>query len=286
MDVAKRDHDAIEELFRDLSLPPEFGVAVRGDEARAMVDRRPGLFRLRIVTLESTDGTLEKRPLDIIAGENLVVSVHDGPLEALEPLNRELEGETRLGRLDAAGFVDIVVDSCIDGWFRELETIDRSIDALDELALRSPTPASQVLAELVRMRRRVAMVRRTLTPHREAFAPLARPDFELHEELGQPWPGLNDRLERAIEGAENARETLLGSFDIYMGRAAQHANDVMKTLTIISAMLLPAVVLAGLLGMNFELAVFKDPNNFWVVVLAMAVFAIGLVVVSRWRGWI
>ncbi len=286
VDVARRDQDAIEELARDLSLPQEFVALVRDSEARAAVSRRPGLIRLRIVTLESTDGTLEKRPVDIIAGKNLVVTIHDGPLEAFDPLHRELEGETRLGQLDAANFVDIVVDSCIDGWFRELETIERNIDSLDDLALRSRTPASQVLTELVRMRRRVAVVRRTLTPHRAAFGPLARPDFELHEELGQPWPGLNDRLERAIEGAENLRETLLGSFDIYMGRAAQHANDVMKTLTIVSAMTLPAVVLAGVMGMNFDLPFFGQSNNFWLVVLAMIAFAIGLVVVSRWRGWI
>ena len=59
--------------------------------------------------------------------------------------------------------------------------------------------------------------------------------MELHEELGQPWPGLTDRLDRALEAVENLRELLLGTFDIHMGRAAQDANDVMKALTLLSA---------------------------------------------------
>jgi magnesium transporter len=287
VDVAARDRATLESIATDLELPSAFVEAILESEPFAKADRRPGLIRLRIVAVEpGDDEILQRRPLDIVAGRNLVVTIHDGELEVFEPLKRELEDETRLGALDAANFVDIVVDSCIDGYFRELETIERSIDALDELALRGRTREDTVLAELVRMRRRIGMLRRTLTPHREAFGPLARPDFELHEELGRPWPGLVDRMERAIEGAENARETLLGSFDIYMGRTAQRANDVMKTLTIVSAVLLPSVVLAGLMGMNFELSFFDDPNNFWWVLAAMATFGIGLVLVSRWRGWI
>ncbi|MEO8438483.1 MAG: CorA family divalent cation transporter, partial [Chloroflexota bacterium] len=77
-----------------------------------------------------------------------------------------------------------------------------------------------------------------------------------------------------------------GTFDIHMGRAAQDANDVMKVLTLLSAVLLPSVVLAGVMGMNFKLPFFDDAGNFWLVVGAMAVFGIGMVVAARWRHWI
>jgi Mg2+ and Co2+ transporter CorA len=119
-----------------------------------------------------------------------------------------------------------------------------------------------------------------------AFAALARPEMELHEELGRPWPGLSDRLDRAIEAIENLRDLLLGTYDIHMGRAAHEANEVMKRLTLLSAVLLPAVVLAGVMGMNFKVAFFDDSANFWVVVAAMAVFGVGLLGAARWRGWL
>ena len=106
------------------------------------------------------------------------------------------------------------------------------------------------------MRRRIGLIRRTLAPHRVAFAALARPDMALHEELGEPWPGLTDRLDRALDAVENLRDLLLGTFEIYMGRTAQDANDTMKVLTLLSAVLLPGVVLAGVMGMNFKLSFF------------------------------
>ncbi len=43
----------------------------------------------------------------------------------------------------------------------------------------------------------------------------------LDDELGEPWPGLTDRLDRTIDAVENLRSLLLGTFDIHMGRAAQ-----------------------------------------------------------------
>jgi magnesium transporter len=95
-----------------------------------------------------------------------------------------------------------------------------------------------------------------------------------------------ERLERAIDAAENARELLVGSFDIYLGRAAQRSNDVMKTLTLVSAIALPAIVLAGVMGMNFKLEFFEDPSRFWIVITTMVAFSIGILVVSRVRRWI
>jgi Mg2+ and Co2+ transporter CorA len=71
-----------------------------------------------------------------------------------------------------------------------------------------------------------------------------------------------------------------------MGRAAQDANEVMKVLTLLSAVLLPAVVLAGVMGMNFKLSFFDESSNFWFVAAAMVTFGVVIVVAARWRHWI
>jgi len=110
--------------------------------------------------------------------------------------------------------------------------------------------------------------------------------MELYKELGKPWPGLTEHLDRTLEAIENLRELLLGTFDILMGRQGQDSNEVMKILTMLSAVFLPAVVLAGVMGMNFPLDIFKDPGNFWYVVAAMVASAASILGVARWRGWL
>ena len=220
-----------------------------------------------------------------MAGPNSVVSVHDGPIEALDLFAEHFHGDTLLGRLDAGSFLAALGDSVATTWFERIEGAEREIDHLDETAMRGPE-GNGFLDEVLKLRRRIALVRRTLAPHREAFSQLARPDFELDERLGKPWPGLADRLERAIDAAENARELLVGSFDLYLGRAAQRSNEVMKALTIVSAVLLPSIVIAGIMGMNFKLPFFEEPSNVLLVLGAMVALAAGILLVARLRRWI
>lgn len=252
---------------------------------------RPGVVRagaaIRLRVLGLVPEALPERavPLDIIATRNLVVTVHDDPVSGLDTPEREAAGDSRFGELDAAGFVGMLLDGVVGAYFLAVDAIERRVDALDERALVA-RERDAILPDLVALRRRIAILRRALAPQREAFAALVRPDFELQREVGSPWPGLADRFERAIDAVENARELLLGSFDIHMSRTAQRTNDVVQALTVISAILLPISVVAGIMGMNFPMPFFDVQENFWIVLASMAVLAGAILVLARLRHWI
>ncbi len=211
--------------------------------------------------------------------------MHAGPVGAVQRYVDGLDGETRLGALDAADLLSALVDEVLIGYFQLVEMIERDIDDLDQRALHG-RPKDDILGALVSLRQRIGLARRTLAPHREALAALSRPEMQSEETVGQPWPGLVDRLEGAIAAIDSVRDSLLGTYDIHMGRVSQHANDVMKTLTLLSGVLLPAVVLAGIMGMNFAMPFFEDTTNFWVVVCSMIAMAIVILAVAHWRDWI
>jgi len=268
-----------------LELPPGSRAALLEPYGKARLTRHRTWVHLAVEAIEEDDERLVRRELDLVAGDNVVVSVRDGPIEAVDRFPDEVRGNTSLGKLDAGTFLAALVDTVVATWFARIDEVEREIDRLDEIALRG-RDSEVFLVEVLRLRRRIAFVRRAIAPHREAFAPLARLDFDIDERLGKPWPGLVDRLERVIDAIENARELLVGSVDIYLGSAAQRSNDVMKALTVLSAILLPGVVLAGIMGMNFKLPFFDEPNNFFIVLGGMGVFAIGLLVFARSRRWI
>jgi magnesium transporter len=247
--------------------------------------RLPERVVLRLGAVEPDDAEARRHELAIVVGKNHIMTVHDGPLAALDEWRSGVQEEAELGRLDAASFAVGMIDAVLTVYFREIESIERDIDALDELAVRSQREET-FLKTVLKLRRRIARLRRTLVPNREALAPLARPDFELRSDLGAVWPGLLERLERAIDAVENARELLVGSFDLYLGRASQRTNDVMKVLTIVSSILLPGAVLAGIMGMNFKLPFFDESSNFFVVLAAMVVMAAVILLVARLRRWI
>lgn len=290
IDVDRLTGSDLDAVAAAVGLEPSLTARLATATERADLTQFPTHVHLVLQSMEAPEeGADDRAPVrqsvNIVAGRDWVVTVHNGPLQALRRIDDATEGETRLGALDASGFVAAVADEVLAGYFNLVERIEREIDELDERALRGRRDDA-VLVRIVGLRRRIGAIRRTLAPHRVAFAALGRPEMELHEEFGRPWPGLTDRLERALDAVENLRELLLGTFDIHMGRAAQDANEVMKVLTLLSAVLLPAVVLGGVMGMNFPMPFFDDPNNYWFVVTGMILLSVGIIVAARLRRWI
>jgi magnesium transporter len=285
IDLDERDTHDLSRAAAAVGLEPE------GLRRMASTDRRAGLLRLpeRVVltigAVEPDDHDARRHDLTLVVGANHVITVHDGPLGAIDSFRDDVDNEEELGRLDAVSFTAGLIDSVFGAFFQQIEAIERDIDALDELAVRTERD-SPFLGHVLILRRRIARLRRVLAPNREALLPLERPDFELRADLGPVWPGIFQRLERAIDGLENARELLVGSFDLYLGRASQRTNDVMKILTLLSSIALPGVVVAGVMGMNFKAPIFDDPNNFVLVIGAMIAFSLGILAVARWRHWI
>ena len=63
---------------------------------------------------------------------------------------------------------------------------------------------------------------------------------------------LRDNLARLEETAASYHERLMMAFDIYLNKAAFEANEGIKFLTALTAVTLPAVMVGGWYGMNFE----------------------------------
>jgi Mg2+ and Co2+ transporter CorA len=214
-------------------------------------------------------GALEIVVLDLVVARNAVVTIRDGHVAAFDRFRDEIGGATKVGRLDAATFTAALIDSVLQGYMALVEDLEERVDRLDERALRARS-ATPIVAELALLRGRAAVLRRALAPHRPAFAAMARPDFALHEALGRPWPGLVERLDATLAAVETARDLLIGTFDIVMTREAQRTNETVKVLTLLSAVLLPASLVAALLGVNFALPFFNDVSNFWWAMGGMA----------------
>ena len=227
----------------------------------------------------------EPAVLQVLVGSGWIVTNHERPIPLLQERREEIQDQREVGLLSPVQFLAGLLEWHVDAFLRTAEQLEMEVEKLDDAALRSQR---DLVDRLVAMRRRVAHVRRMLTPHREVYAGLTRPDFlpRLAESEERALTDATRRLERAVDAVADAREMLIGTFDVHMTRTAQRTNDVMKTLTLATVILLPAVVLAGVMGMNFKVSLFDYPGLFWVVIGIMAVLAIGTIVVARWRGWL
>lgn len=224
--------------------------------------------------------------LHILIGHEWAVTWHADHIEFLDEHHERIQDQREVGRLTAVLLLVAMLDWHLATFFAAAEELEREVDDLDDLALRGDE--ANILERLVEMRRRISRVRRLLSVHRDMYAEVARPGFlpELERRESEALAAVNHRLERATESLANAREMLIGTFDVHMTRTAQRTNDVMRLLTWVSVTLLPAGVLAGVMGMNFQVGFFDNSSLFWIVVASMVVIALTSLGVARWRGWL
>jgi magnesium transporter len=263
-----------EESAQALGSPAaEPSATVRGDAVEVVV-RAPGAKPSDRPTV-----------LQILVGSGWVVTNHERPIPYLQEHREKIQDQREVGLLSPVEFLADLLHWHVEAFLRAAEQLETEVEKLDDAALRSERG---LVDRLVAMRRRVAHVRRMLTPHREVYAELTRPDFlpKLNEAEERALADAGRRLERALDAIADARDMLIGTFDVHMTRTAQRTNDVMKALTLATVILLPSVVLAGIMGMNFEVSFFEISELFWVVLVIMAVLAIGTLVAARWRGWL
>ncbi len=284
IDLVDPSDDELQAVERTLGLATESmdalgspasgpSATVRGDSLEVVV-RAPGA--------DHDDNAVV---LQILVGAGWVVTNHEREIPFLEEHRDKIQDQREVGLLSPVEFLADLLEWHVDSFFRAAEQLELEVEKLDDAALRTER---DLVDRLVAMRRRIAHVRRMLAPHREVYADLTRPDFlpMLDEREERALASAAHRLERALDAISNVREMLIGTFDVHMTRTAQRTNEVMKVLTLASVILLPSVVLAGVMGMNFKVGFFENPNMFWVVVAIMGVLAVGTVVAARWRGWL
>jgi magnesium transporter len=245
-------------------------------------------FLVRVVVLRPRKDRDENVVLDLAVGKNVVLTAHREPVAFLAEIDTRIRGDTTLGEIDSTDFSTVLMDGLVTSYLELTDAILAEVDKLDGEALQ-PTARRDLLTDLVALRHRIAAVRRVLVAHRTVIASMAGAEFRgvTDSDAAPRFAALTERFDGAIGAIDTAREALLGTFDIHMSRTAQRTNEVMKTLTIVSVLLLPAGVIAGFMGMNIKAPYSNDdPTIFWFVVLGIALVAGVTLIALRVRKWL
>jgi magnesium transporter len=209
----------------------------------------------------------------------------------IDEFRETASGEGEIGRLDAPSFLANLLEWVVGSYLRAFDEIEAGLEKFDVDALTSPSrdPETQIRL-LIEARQRVGSLRRSLAPHREVFAALSHSEFDLlsSETSSQRFVELTVRLDSALASARDVKDAIASSFDVLIVRTEHRTNEIVKILTIVSILLLPGALLAGLAGMNvnFKADAFFDSGLFWVVVVAIVAIAFSTLGLARTRRWI
>ncbi len=168
------------------------------------------------------------------------------------------------------------------------ERIEERLEEFEVRAMRGDADPEEDIERLIAIRQEVGVLRRALAHHRSPLVALTYPELEAlgDHHSGERFQALLRRFESTVQEARDAREAVVGSFDVLIARTGQRTNEIMKVLTLASVILLPGALVAGVLGMNFKVGLFETNWIFYVVVALIVALAPLVIVVAKRRDWI
>ena len=288
IDFERADGDEIDRLEELLELRAVSVSALTDDHASPMPTFSDFGDYLHVTVRAPTDDD-ELRRVDCLVSERWVVTVHERPVDVMDTYRERASGSGDTGKLDGLEFLANLLEWVLESYFDAFERIELELEKIDTSAMSGTVSSKdEVIAQLVEVRGQIGKLRRALASHREPILALTRPELEAiaSSSSAERFAALRDRLETAVQAARDSRESVVGSFDVLLASTGQRTNEIMKVLTLVSVLILPGTLLAGVMGMNFKLGLFTEDVYFWVVIAAMVLIAIVTLVVARMRDWV
>ena len=92
-----------------------------------------------------------------------------------------------------------------------------------------------------------------------------------------------EHIERVMHHARRLEQSAETVVQVHFSVQSNRTNDIMRTLTVLTAVFLPLNLIAGIFGMNFEfIPLLHLSNGFWLAIFSMALIAAALVLLF-WR---
>jgi magnesium transporter len=223
----------------------------------------------------------------IFVGSNYVVTFHNEHIPALdETSDRLCRNAEQLGTHGIALLLYSILDAVVDSYFPVLDDISDQLEALEERIFGKFDADTQ--KEIFRIRKQLLALRKFIAPERDVLNVLLRRDMPIFEEsMFAYFQDIYDHILRVTDAIDTFRDVISSLLDFYLAAASNRLNQVVKTLTASSIILMAMTLIAGIYGMNFV----HMPELRWEFGYAwalglMALVGTSLLALFRRIGWI
>lgn len=239
------------------------------------------------IDFKSGDRCFLTHDVDFFIGPHYLVTVHDGHSRSIAELQENVARNNKIMPEGPVALFHRIVDAMVDHYRPEVEKLEDRIEELEKAVFEDPK--ADLIRRILAEKREVSGLRRILTPQRDVIARLARRDFvDISTDVSFRFRDVYDHIVRLADDAAIFQDRISGVLDAHLTNVSNRLNEVMKVLTVMSTIVLPLTLVAGLWGMNVPLPQFPggDQAQFWWIFGISAVIVGIMLGYFRGRRWV
>jgi magnesium transporter len=207
------------------------------------------------LTIKTTVPDKEERnteQISFVLGLNYLISFQERKADYFEHLRYRLREKVGLLRERTPDYLlYTLLESILDNYFKTLDKLDEQTQAFD-FSNPDSDPAPSVLAQIEQYKRYVQFIKKAIVPIKEFTFSIERNKSPYIQQRHMKYfLEIRDLCLTLIDQCDSILSSLESSNNLFFSVQGQRMNQVMKTLTIVSTIFIPATFVAGSYGMNF-----------------------------------
>ncbi len=275
-------------LTHDFKFHPLAIEDVISEKSRTKIDdyERYLFLVFHLVDFVGRQEGLKISELDLFLCRNSLVTVRYDDHRIFDYLHSRAERDERLMTRGADFLFHAIVDTAVDNYNSTLDIIEYEVDQVEEDVLGQPD--EETLKSIFTLRRDIVQLKRITMPQIEVVNQLSHQDYPLiSDNLRRYFSDIHDHLARVNDMADMHREILNSSLEIYYSSVSTKTNDIIKVLTILTALFIPPTFLVGLWGMNFEnMPELHFEHGYFISLGLILLVVLGMIIFFRKKKWI
>jgi len=242
---------------------------------------------LKMLQFDEASRQVKAEQLSILFAEDYLISFQEQEGDLFDNVRKRLEesrGQIRKRTCDYLAYA--LLDTVVDSYIYLIEFLGEQIDDLELKVLENPN--KEVVNEINAYKRELHFVMKVLKPVKELMAAILRSRSSIihHREVMPYYKDLHGLVLHAFETVETYRNLLSDYFNFYHASLSTKMNDIMRVLTIFSAIFIPLSFFAGVYGTNFkhfpELEYQYSYYIFWAFISLVAIAMLAYFKKKKW----
>ncbi len=208
---------------------------------------------LKMLHLEEEQLRVITEQVSFILKDGALITFQEQAGDTFDPVRYRLRTSKGILRQSGSDYPTYaLLDTIVDNYIYLIEGLREKIDELEFRVLEKQD--QKIIEEINAYKRELHFILKVAKPFREAMLTILKSDTEMikKKKILPYYKDLMDLVTHAIESAEAYRTVLSDYLQLYHSIVSNKMNDIMKVLTIFSAIFIPLSFFAGVYGTNFD----------------------------------
>jgi len=235
---------------------------------------------------ELEEGEFATQPIAFFVFDRVLVTIQSGNSRSIKWIKERLLSHTGRVPIDPAGLMHMILNSMVDRFLALREPLTLQMEEWADKLLDPKDPFDDwyVVMGHRRQLRRLEILCEEQEDALVTWRDSTRCDISEH--LNVRYTDLLEHIRRVTKFAVTQQHEVESLVQLHFSAVSHRTNEIVRVLTVLTAVFMPLTLIAGVYGMNFEnIPELHSRYGYFFTLSGMVLLAAGLLLYFRFKKW-